>query len=165
MCLVLVPPVATALLFVWPRSTAITRADAVVVLSGDHGERLPRALEIVRAGRAPTLVLAGSPDTPAAERLCHGAEVFEVVCLAPDPDSTRAEARGTGSLAAARGWRTVLVVTSTQHVTRTSLLFGRCYAGRLGVIGARPAYGAVTTIREIGHEWLGLAQAVLRRGC
>lgn len=157
---------ATACLFVWPFTKTPTSVDAVVVLSGDHGERLVRALQILDDGLAPTLVLAGSPDTVMAARLCGGGKLFEVVCLRPDPDSTRAEARATGALAAERGWDSMIVVTSTQHLARAGVLFDRCFGGALTMVGARPAYGWRTTLGQIGREWLGLARAlVIRREC
>lgn len=49
----------TARLFVWPWTPPVTRADAVIVLAGDHGDRLAKTLELVRSGVAPVLVLDG----------------------------------------------------------------------------------------------------------
>src|SRR4051812_31216449 len=78
-----------AKLFLWPASHRPTAADAVVVLSGDFGDRLTKALQLMRAGVAPTLVIDGEPDYARMAQLCTGDEPFEVVCLRPEPDSTR----------------------------------------------------------------------------
>ncbi len=150
----------------WPHRDHPDRADAVVVLSGDHGERLALAKRILQAGVAPTLVMAGSPDSLEAEQLCQGGRSFEVVCLRPEPDSTRAEARATAALASRRHWRTVVVVTSTQHVTRARLLFSRCLTGRLQVVGANLPFGGFLAVQARVHEVLGLLYArIWARGC
>ena len=158
--------VLTVRLFVWPPSSHPERADAVVVLSGDHGERLPRALELMRLGVAPTLVVAGEPDMVLTLQTCQEPQPFEVVCLRPRPDSTRAEARSTGRLAATRGWERMVVVTTTHHQTRAELLFGRCFDGRVDSVGADPPYGWRFSLRAVVHEVLGMGQAlVLERSC
>jgi uncharacterized SAM-binding protein YcdF (DUF218 family) len=156
----------TARVFVWPPSDDVARADAVVVLSGDHGERLPRALELLRSGVTSTLVQVGEPDSPTARDLCLEHPAFEVVCLKPSPDSTRQEARAVGELARFRGWRTLIVVTSTQHVSRAGLLFRRCVDGRVATVHANPPFGRRLLADQIGREALKLGYAlILDRGC
>ena len=153
---------ATAKLFLWPASSVPRHADAVVVLSGDHGERLARALRLMEAGVAPTLVLDGEPDFQQVRDLCLGGQTYEVVCLRPRPDSTRAEARAAARLASDRGWRHIVVVTTTAHVSRAGLLFRRCVEGSVDMVKAhrRPH------VRLVVHEWLGLVHALtLAREC
>lgn len=156
----------TALLFVWPRSSHPTRADAVVVPSGDHGERLAVALRLIREGVTRTLVIDGSPDFAEVIRLCREPQAFEVVCLLPNPDNTRGEARAAGELARQRGWKRVVLVTTTHHLTRAGLLFSRCVEGPVYKVGATPPYGWRMSLRQISREWLGVAYAaVLERSC
>jgi uncharacterized SAM-binding protein YcdF (DUF218 family) len=156
----------TVRLFVWPPSSRPERADAVVVLSGDHGERLPRALRLMRAGAAPTLVVAGEPDMLLTLQMCQEPQPFEVVCLRPDPDSTRAEARSTGRLAASRGWERIVVVTTTHHQTRAHLMFRRCFEGHVDAVGADPPYDWRFSLRQVVHEVLGMSHAlILERSC
>jgi uncharacterized SAM-binding protein YcdF (DUF218 family) len=156
---------ATRALFVYPRSDRPTSADAVVVLYGDNGDRLAAGLALMGRNVAPTLVLAGDPDFEQADRLCQPPQPFEVVCLRPAPDSTRAEARSVGALAAHRSWRRVVVVTSVPHVTRSRLLFGRCVDGAVSMVASIPppeAHGRKVLI----HEWVGLLYAgTFGRGC
>jgi uncharacterized SAM-binding protein YcdF (DUF218 family) len=147
--------------FVWPGSDVPRRADAVVVLSGDHGERLPVGLRLVRSGVAPVLVLDGGPDSEEATNLCKGGMPFEVVCLRPDPDGTRPEAQAAGRLAADRGWRSVVVVTSTHHGTRAGVLFRRCVKGSVHVVRARPPFGRATVVQQTLREVAATAFVLL----
>jgi uncharacterized SAM-binding protein YcdF (DUF218 family) len=136
--LVVVAWLAVAARFVlWPEQDAVGRADAVVVLAGDH-LRLGKALELMTRHVAPTLVISDglAPGWREANRLCRGGAPYRVVCFRPVPYSTRGEARAVAGMAAARGWRSVLVVTSTYHVTRARLLFDRCVGARVSVTGA-----------------------------
>jgi uncharacterized SAM-binding protein YcdF (DUF218 family) len=137
--LVVVAWLAVAARFVlWPEQDAVGRADAVVVLAGDH-LRLGKALELMTRRVAPTLVISDglAPGWDEANRLCRrGGAGFRVVCFRASPYSTRGEAETVARLAAARGWRSVVVVTSTYHVTRARLLFRRCVDGQVAVTGA-----------------------------
>jgi uncharacterized SAM-binding protein YcdF (DUF218 family) len=153
---------ATARLLVWPKTDAPSRAGAVVVLAGGQGERLTKALQLVQAGTAPTLVIANGDDPrwPEANRLCHGAASFEVVCFRPDPDNTRGEARAIASLGESRGWSSLVVVTTTYHVTRARLLIGRCYTGRTSFVAASPSAGPFRMFLNVTREWAGLATSL-----
>lgn len=158
-------------LFVFPHRDRPAHASAIAVLGGDARERLPLGLMLAGAGVAPVLVVsdgAGS-DWPPARALCArpGGHTFKVVCFRPDPFSTRGEARQLTRMAAARGWRSLLVVTSTYHVYRARLLFQRCLKGqplRLYFEGTRssrlrlPLNAAAETLK------LALAET-LRRSC
>lgn len=159
--------VAFARAFLWPAMDRPQHADAVAVLSGDHGERLELALSLIRGRVTRTLVFVGQLDSDRARELCErGDESFTVVCLRPQPDSTRAEARSFASLARSRGWRTIVVSTTTYHITRTRLLFARCFGGDVSVVGSPPPFDRATSVRAIGHEVGGLAYAVtIGRGC
>ena len=162
LALFLLGGLATVRLFYRPASGVPRQADAVIVLSGDLGERLARGLELIHAGVSSTLVLDGSPDSELVLELCKGGQPFEVVCLRPDPDSTRHEARAAAQLASERGWDSVAVVTTTAHLTRSGVLFRRCMDTSVVMVEGRRR----PTMRLVVHEWLGLAQAlVLERGC
>ena len=153
---------ATARLFVWPPTGDPTGVDAVIVLAGDHGERLDRALALIHAGVSSTLVLDGEPDSQHVLDLCAGGTDFEVVCLRPDPDSTRHEARAAAQLVSERNWNRVAVVTTTAHVTRAGVLFDRCLDADVVMVEGRRR----PDIPFLIHEWLGLGHALLvARGC
>jgi uncharacterized SAM-binding protein YcdF (DUF218 family) len=168
--LVAVLLLACLVLFVWPpaESSPPAHADVVVVLSGNT-RRLPPALALIRRGVAPLLALSTvqrTPHWPEAERLCatHRYAGARVLCFTAVPFSTEGEARTVARLARERGWRSVVVVTSTFHVTRAHMLFRRCYHGPLWVVGSG------STWWKLPEEWLSEAgklvvQLTVRRGC
>jgi uncharacterized SAM-binding protein YcdF (DUF218 family) len=154
--------IATARLFVWPHTAVPERADAVVVLGGrSEPERLPRGLALMQDRVAPALVITAPPETS----LCRGDGRFDVICVNPQPFSTRGEARAVARIAAARAWSSLVVVTSTYHVTRAKLLLGRCYGGAISAGGATPQSRTEWARRTL-HEWGGVVYALtLERDC
>lgn len=155
---------ATVKLFLSPSTSDARHADAVVVFGArSRPERLPAALEMMQEGAAPVLVLSSPPEDP---RVCRDRPRYEVICRTPDPFSTRGEARVVGELADERRWRSVILVTSTYHLTRARLLLGRCFDGEIHGIAADPSDGAEGSLESITHEWLGmLAAMTFARGC
>lgn len=154
-----------AAMVVWPPVPRPAPSNAVVLLSGD-GTRLGLALRLMEEKVAPTLLIVGAPDTIAVRDLCRTSQPYEVVCLRPMPDSTRAEARATGRFAHSRDWTAIVVVTSRLHVTRARMLFGRCFDGDVAAVGDYPPHGSAFARRAAVHEWLGLVQSTLvARGC
>lgn len=147
-------------LFVFPASSTPAHADAVVVLAGGDGERLDRGLELVRQGVADNLVVSTGPN-----ELCATPQDFSVYCFLPHPDTTRGEAEAVGRLAARKGWRHLVLVTSDYHATRARLLLERCYSGDLDVSVAHSGKGPVFMFAAILHEWGGLAEAAIHRSC
>ncbi len=119
----------------------VTHADAVVVLSGGRSDRLPKGLELVQSGVAPTLVISDgrAQGYPQANKLCRGGQPFRVICFLPDPYSTRGEAEGIARLARKYHWRSLVVVTSRYHVFRARVLVERCFHGPLAVVGSMPS--------------------------
>jgi uncharacterized SAM-binding protein YcdF (DUF218 family) len=162
--------VAALVLFVWPpaETGAPAHADAVVMLSGSH-QRLPAAETLIRQGVAPVLALSSVAKTPtwkAAHDLCDAGRYAgaRVLCFEANPYSTRGEAETVARIARSRGWRSVVVVSSTFHLTRASLLFHRCYAGRLSFVGAPETWW------RLPEQWASetaklLVQLTVERGC
>ncbi|MBA2615582.1 MAG: YdcF family protein [Actinobacteria bacterium] len=151
---------ASARFIVWPADDEPGRADAVVVLAGGAGERLREGQRLVERGVAPVLVLSHGTD-------CNAHSGHEVICFTPQPDRTQGEARAASRIAERRGWRTLVVVTSTYHVSRTRMLFERCFDGEVRAVGARPdSPGGLPSARNLTREWLGFGHAFLvERGC
>lgn len=148
---------------------APARADAVVVLSGGLNGRLDPALALMRRRVASTLVVSGAfhdAKWPKARRLCRGAyEVgYRVECIEPAPFSTRGEARAIARLARRRAWRTIVVVTSEFHVTRSKVLIDRCWGGKVDFVGTpTPWWRAPRNwVNETGKL---LVQLTVQRGC
>lgn len=162
--------VACLVLFVWSpwAGTAPAHADVVVVLSGNT-RRLPPALALIRRGVAPVLALSSVRRTrhwPQAYHLCatHRYAGARVLCFAARPFSTRGEAETVARLARLHGWRSVVVVTSTFHITRAHMLFRRCYHGKLAVLGSPSKWW------QLPIEWASetgklLVQFTMQRSC
>jgi uncharacterized SAM-binding protein YcdF (DUF218 family) len=96
-----------------------------------------------------------------------GAAGLRLICLTPRPAATRGEARAFADLAEREGWSSLVLVTSTYHVRRASLLLDRCYQGRLRRV-AVPLRNAFSdqTGQQIATEWLALVAALtLQRSC
>lgn len=157
---------ATVYLFVFPHLDRVTHADAVVVLSGGRTDRLPKGVELMRSGVAPTLVISDGRALgyPQANRLCRGGQPYRVVCVRPDPYSTRGEAETVARLAAKRGWRSLVVVTSRYHVFRSRVLFERCFHGPVAVVGSEPSLHNL--LQGALQEWPKLVyEETLIRSC
>jgi uncharacterized SAM-binding protein YcdF (DUF218 family) len=103
------------------RATGETELEAPV-------DRIVRAYELLRAGRARSVLLSGGlvdprpGDVPEADRLAAllvqwGIPPAQVVVEASSRN-TRENAIESSRIAAARGWRTLLVVTSAAHAPR-----------------------------------------------
>jgi uncharacterized SAM-binding protein YcdF (DUF218 family) len=84
--------------------------------------------------------------------------------LPPTPFSTRGEAEGFARLAAARGWASVLVVSSRYHVARARILFERCFAGAVYADGVDQSL--LDRVLAVPSETAKLAHALTaRRSC
>ncbi|WP_407334830.1 YdcF family protein [Dietzia kunjamensis] len=106
-----------------PRADGPVRADAVVMLAGADDGRHLYARDLVEAGYADTLLVSnpGGNSETVARRLCTGIarpSGAEVVCFSPDPRTTWGEAQAVASIARARGWDRILVVTNRPHTLR-----------------------------------------------
>jgi len=147
-------------LFVWPSTSTLHRADAIVVFAGGNGERLNKGLALAREGYAPILVASTGPD-----QLCTARLSFSVICFSPAPKTTRGEAEAIGRLAREHHWKRLILVTSTYHVTRARLLLDRCHGGSIEVALVPPHQGFIGWLGAVTHEWGGLAKAMLERSC
>lgn len=133
------------------------------MLSGGKGDRIAEGLRLWRAGVARTLVLSDgrSEDEKRDTRHCDRPRTL---CFVPDPYSTQGESRWVGLEARRRGWESLLVVTSAYHVRRARMVFGRCFGGRLAVVGSDPPLENL--LIGVAWEWpKGLYYLTLKRGC
>jgi uncharacterized SAM-binding protein YcdF (DUF218 family) len=152
----------TARYVLWPETDEPGRADAVVVLAGGLGERLPAGRALVEDGTAPVLVVSHGSRGCGQRR-----DGYEIGCFTPRPDRTQVEARAAAALARERGWERLVVVTSTYHVARARTLFERCFDGEVRGVGVDPpTRGGLPTPRNLAREWVGWVHAfVVERGC
>jgi hypothetical protein len=162
--LVIVFGAATARLFVWPERGMPARVDAIVMLNGP-GHRLPTALSLAWAHRAPVVVISrGSPYWANGSGCAPRIPGVRVICFSPHPATTRGEAEFTGRLARQYHWRSVVLVTTTPQDTRARLRVGRCFPGRIYVMTAPlPAY---EWPYALAYEWAATLKALLlQRAC
>jgi uncharacterized SAM-binding protein YcdF (DUF218 family) len=158
----------TMRLFVWPTTDRVEDPDAVVLFVGGRGERLEKAVELVRQHNVDALVIPNGTDPtwPAANAICSEPQQFLVFCPTPQPDTTRGEARTIAELAGQEGWDRLAMVTSDYHMSRARLLLSRCFDGDVAVVRADSRLGPLDRAVRIAHEWVGLARArVIDRSC
>lgn len=113
----------------------VHRADAIVVLAGEKGERVDHGVDLLRKGYAPLLVMSGGPSeagVPLARLMKEQAERAGVpaASIVTEDESldTGEDARYTLRLARQRGWRSIILVTSPYHARRALKLFRAVYA-------------------------------------
>jgi uncharacterized SAM-binding protein YcdF (DUF218 family) len=153
---------ATARLLVFPTLNRPARADAIVALGGVRGG-LSRALELSRAGYAPTLVVS-TPRVDACPTQAAAGAGVRVICFRPTPFTTQGEAREIRLLAGRDHWRTVIVVARRSQATRARLRVDRCYDGRL--LLAAPPMPLSAWPYNIAYEWGALVKALVwQRNC
>ena len=164
MLVVLALIAASAVLFVWApfADPHPKRVDAIVVLAGSRS-RLPLALDLFRAGVAPTLAISRDPGDKKRTALCRlppsGAFCFEA-----RPFSTRGELRSVARFAQKRHWNSVAIVSSRFHLFRIGLLARRCMDTRLELVPASVTWWRWPQF--VALEWAKLAVAeTTRRGC
>jgi uncharacterized SAM-binding protein YcdF (DUF218 family) len=111
---------------------AASRASGETELRGEV-DRLVRGFELARAGRARYVVVSAGLIAPQPGDIAEGARLAAKLAAWGIPEdqvvaetasrNTRENAVEVSRLAAARGWRTLLVVTSAAHVPRTQGCF------------------------------------------
>ena len=111
-----------------------SKADAIVVLSGDGGARLEQGVELFQQGHARWLILVGGGqpgNPPAAEVMKRQAAELGVPpseMLAVDQStSTREDALYTRELMVRQGLKSAILVTSPYHQRRASLTFAKAF--------------------------------------
>ncbi|KUM41141.1 YdcF family protein [Arthrobacter sp. EPSL27] len=156
-------------LFVNVDPLSVHRTDAVVMLGGAAAERLPVALRLQRELNAPVLALShtDTPGNAAADELCNAAAFPspDLICFRPGGMDTRSEADVIADLAAANGWRSVTVVTSSYHVTRAGRLIGQCTTADVQMVASHPVLSPAQWLRRFVIETGGLIDASLRPEC
>jgi uncharacterized SAM-binding protein YcdF (DUF218 family) len=114
---------------------SLSPADAIVVLGGeDHGfPRTRHALDLFRAGYAPTLVFSGGTLKDAG-LACSSAQLSLEAAqqlglpagsavIAPEAQSTYDEALNLRALAREHKWQTLILVTDAFHTRRAARTF------------------------------------------
>jgi uncharacterized SAM-binding protein YcdF (DUF218 family) len=130
-------PILQACGHFWIADEAPGPADAIMILGDDNlqGDRASRAAELYRAHWAPHIVASGRPlrpylsipDLMRRDLLQRGVPEAAIVTYPRPVGNTREEAEALRHLAIERGWRHVLVVTSSYHTRRSRFIFYRVW--------------------------------------
>lgn len=123
----------------------IEPVDAVVILSGDDGNRLVMAADMLDRGYVYRLVITNT-NRPANRRLLREAEQAgfnrqNIFITDMQVDSTLDEARAVLQFARDQGWTALMVVTDPYHSFRTRLIFQLEFRGSGIDIYVRPVVG------------------------
>ena len=169
LCLGLVWLFTAVNLFVYPSAGTDTppRADAVIVLAGASSERLPVGLDLMREEYAPVLALSATytPGNRRTDFICAYNENPRVVCISPDPMTTRGEARAVARLIKDNGWTSVIAVTSSYHVTRAGLNLSQCSSAKISMVASEPDFGAGEWLGRFVEETGGVGAGLIRPAC
>jgi uncharacterized SAM-binding protein YcdF (DUF218 family) len=114
------------------------RADAIVVLGGDDGDRSIRALQLYRDGYAPIIVLTGfdrgTGAPPAslswrAEYLAARGVPRSAIRFELTARNSYEEPHGIRALMSAESWGSVIVISDPPHMRRVSWSWDRAFKG------------------------------------
>jgi hypothetical protein len=119
----------------WVVDETPTVSDAIVILGDDnyYAERAERAAQLFRAGDAPRVVASGRflrPYATVADLMLHdlkerGIPENAIVRFTHRAANTQAEAAEISHLVHERGWKKILLVTSSYHTRRSRYIFER----------------------------------------
>ena len=154
-------------LFASPTVDDPGQADAIIMLDGG-GRRLAKVTELVDQGVSDNVVLASKWVPPVwSASVCNTrpspfpADV-RILCFEPHPSSTRGEVRFVSDLADEYGWDRLVIVASTDQVTRARMLFERCWDGELAFVDTD--HKQPWPVRAV-YEWAAMAKALVNTGC
>ncbi len=115
------------------------RAELLVALGGEAGDRSIKTLQLYEAGYAPRILLTGIEDSPFAVRPAYlnwRAQVLidygvprAAILLDTQSSNTMEEAVNTRQLMIERGWQKVLVVTDPPHLRRALWAWHKAFSG------------------------------------
>lgn len=121
-------------LYVNPSVENPSSSDVLFVLAPSSG-RASFAEDLMEAGFAETLVVSTpASQEPGPPTVCDEKRKYRVICFAPDPVTTRGEARELRALSQEHGWNSATVITAKFHVSRARVIFQRCFGGELSMV-------------------------------
>lgn len=107
------------------------KSDAAVVLSGEAGERIDYAAELFHQNLVKYLILSG--DTPGftvkemESRALKAGVPEKFIILEPNSQSTYENARAVRKIARAKGFQSLILVTSSYHSRRAGWIFKKIF--------------------------------------
>ena len=154
--------------YVRPQVDELRRADAILVLGGQGDEAYTFGLEYALQGLTDHVVFSNPSGSDAIwlVDLCdHQRYSFTVTCLEPSPPTTRGEAQAFEQLASSKGWRSVIVLTRTPHISRARFIVQRCFDGDVMMGWAGTDHWPMEWAWSYVYQTLGYIRAALQSGC
>src|SRR5256885_5653662 len=119
----------------------LTKADAIVAISGDTGARAATAIALWKQGYAPLLIFSGGsqdPESVASAELMKRTAVAagvppNAIAVEGSSATTEENAARVAQLMDERGLRSAILVTSPDHQRRPAILFQREFNRRDGL--------------------------------
>jgi len=115
------------------------KADLIVNLGGELGERSEKTAEMYRAGLAGVVLVTGMPEAPpgARQQIAHWRKSYLIEQGVPEKamlfdssaTNSREEAAHVLKMMGERGWQRVLVVSDPPHLRRLQWTWERTFAG------------------------------------
>lgn len=167
-CLLLTAAVIGGLpVYVRPQVDQLRYADAILILGGPGDQRYPFGVDLGVEGWAPSVVVSNpKPDHPRLTSYCATPHAgFKLYCFAPDPETTKGEARELRRLASQYGWRTIIVVTSRPHISRARFILQQCFDGNLVMVASPAHMSAAGWAYQYVYQTAGYLRAALQPGC
>ena len=149
------------------------RADAIVVIGGDHKpERVALAVDLYRQGIAPVVLISAGVEVLEGGRTVREAEVMirqatelglphDAILVEDWSQTTVGNATETLGFARRLGWRSIVLVTSAYHSRRAGGLFHNILDGEVAVsVQPAPQTGCppcwmmdLDTLRVVMYEY------------
>lgn len=153
-------------------SSPLAKADAIVVLAGEHDGREEYGISLAQRGLASTVLLSNPyrNDDELMRRVCKARyNKIQVICDRPLLTTTRGEAMMAGDLAVQRQWHRLIVVTWRFHIPRTRFTFGQCLPpGTTAAYVAVPRqylYSLAVWELQYVYQYAALAKAAVVPAC
>ncbi|MFQ6398606.1 YdcF family protein [Nocardia sp. KC 131] len=165
--LVFVLGLAGVPVYIHPQTDPLRKADAIVVLGGTAYERFDMGLDLAERGYAPQLLISRSTgiNDAAMDKYCAGRFDFTVSCFVPDPWTTDGEAQEIRRRTELYGWRHIIVVTYTPHVSRARYIVSKCFDGELTMVASPSDSGVKFWTWMYIRQSAGYIRAFFSRGC
>lgn len=164
--LLAVATVATVLV-TRPRVDPVQPVEALYVIGPAEG-RIGEARRLMAAGQVSTLIVTVSVNPTTGEvytkDFCDPA-AWEVICVQPEPYTTRGEAGVLAQLTKERGWTRVAVMTETSHIARTRLWMARCVPAQVSVWASLERRTPREWVVAIGYQSAAWVKAQFQRSC
>lgn len=156
--------------FTKARVDPVAKADAIIVLGGEHDGREAYGVALAEQGVANTVVLSdpyGAADKTMQKYCGTSTDTYEVLCEAPVPSTTRGEAIFTEKLAEERGWKHVVVVSWRYHLPRAKYIFDQCFSGSVTMQAVPRTYNFSLVYWEYTYlyQLAGFAKAAVQGDC